>query len=85
MGRTEIVDSRIVENTIPVHHMSLRIGGFQLFIISKSLLFRTVIFHDHILIIAVSRLFFNGINTSFQIINMIFIRNDDGYQRFFFP
>ena len=65
--------------------MSLRIGGFQLFIISKSLLFRTVIFHDHILIIAVSRLFFNGINTSFQIINMIFIRNDDGYQRFFFP
>ena len=85
MRSTEIVDGGIVENAIPVHHMSLRIGGFQLFIISECLIFRTVVLHDHILIIAVSRFFFDGINTSLQIIDVIFVRDDNGDQRFFLP
>ena len=85
MSSSEIIDGRIVENTIPVHHMGFRIGCFQLFIVSKGLILRTVVLHDHILIIAVSCLFFDGINTSLQIINVILVWDDDGDQRFFLP
>ena len=65
--------------------MGFRIGCFQLFIVSKGLILRTVVLHDHILIIAVSCLFFDGINTSLQIIDVILVWDDDGDQRFFLP
>ncbi len=51
--------------------MGFSIVSFQLLIVSKGVILRTVILHDHILIIAVSCLFVDGINTSFQIIDVI--------------
>ncbi len=43
----------------------------------QRLILRTVVLYDHILIIAVSCLFFNGINTSLQIIDVILVWDDD--------
>ena len=65
--------------------MHFRINRFKLLVICKSFFFFAVVLHDNIFIIGICGFCFDRIDTPFQIINMIFIRNDDGYQRFFFP
>ena len=75
-----IIDCRIIELLIPVNHMGFWILCFQFFVILESSIICTVIFNNDIFIIFVSRFLINGIHTPFQIINMIFIRNNDGNQ-----
>ena len=61
--------------------MNFLILCFQLFIIFKSCRICTVILHDHIFIILIRGLLVYGVHAAFQIVNMIFIGNDNGDQR----
>ena len=58
---------------------------FKFFVIIKSFLFRTVIFHNDKLNVRISVFSEDRIHTFFKVFLMIFIRNNDRYQRFFLP
>ena len=81
---TEIIDIRIVEGAIPVHHMYLWITCLQFFIICEGFFLGAVVFNNDIFIIPVGGFFLNGRNTPFQICSMILVGNQNGDQRVIF-
>ena len=78
---TIVINGRIVKDSVPVYHADLRILCLQFFVIFKSSRICTVILYNNVLIIFVRRFLFNGFHTSLQIINMVFIRNNNRNQR----
>ena len=65
--------------------MHFRINRFKLLVICKSFFFFAVVLHDNIFIIGICGFCFDWIDTPFQIINMIFIRNNDRDQWVIIP
>src|SRR5699024_10003123 len=65
----------------PFQDLDIVMLTFQLTVIMKNFLIGTVIFHYDNFKIPVGGFFIDGINASFQILPVVFISDDNGYQR----
>lgn len=79
----EIVDFGIVEVSFVIVYLNLAALFLQFFIIGKSLLFRTVVLHNNKLQIRITGFFQNRLYAAVQIIDVVFVRNDNRDQRLF--
>ena len=80
---TEIVDFGIIEVSFVIVYLNLAALFLQFFIIGKSLLFRTVVLHNNKLQIRITGFFQNRLYAAVQIIDVVFVRNDNRDQRLF--
>ena len=81
----KVIDGRIIELFLPGQDPYIVISAFECFVIGKGFLVFAVILYNKNLIILPGRSLLNRRNAQFQIIDMIFIWNDNGDQRFLFP
>ena len=77
----KVIDGRIIELFLPGQDPYIVISAFECFVIGKGFLVFAVILYNKNLIILPGRSLLNRRNAQFQIIDMIFIWNDNGDQR----
>ena len=65
--------------------MYFRIDCLKLLVIRKGFFLFTVVLYDNILVVFIRGLLLDRIDTPFQIIDMIFVRDNDGNQRIIIP